>query len=70
MNILLDRAYELASLLLPSRVSAIAVKMENLDKSAKNDQVLSSVTSGRARDTLVGFLMAWHKSSLSGVPAP
>ena len=66
MKVLLDRAYDLATLLPPSRVSTIAKKMEDLDKSAEIDQVLSSVTSGTAREKLNGFLKAWQKSSLSG----
>ena len=66
MKVLLDRAYDLATLLPPSRVSTIAKKMEDLDKSAEIDQVLSSVTSGTAREKLDGFLKAWHESSLSG----
>ncbi|MEO9781624.1 MAG: DISARM system phospholipase D-like protein DrmC [Sedimentitalea sp.] len=66
MSVLLDRAYDLATLLPPSRISAIAKKMGDLDKSAKIDQVLSSVTSGTARDRLEEFLKAWRESSLSG----
>lgn len=66
MKVLLDRAYDLATLLPPSRVSMIAKKMEDLDKSAEINQVTSLVTSGAARDKLQGFLKAWHNSSLSG----
>lgn len=62
----MDRAYDLAALLPPSRVTTIAKKMERLDKSANADQVLSSVSSGTARDKLDWFLKAWLKSSLSG----
>ncbi|WP_281972383.1 DISARM system phospholipase D-like protein DrmC [Ruegeria faecimaris] len=66
MRVLLDRAYDLATLLPPSRIAAIARKMEQLENSTNTDHVLSSVTSGRARDTLDGFLKAWNQGSLSG----
>lgn len=69
MRVLLDRAYDVAALLPPSRVSTIAKKMESLDRSTNTDRVLSSVTSGTAREKLDGFLKAWHKSSLSGKEA-
>ena len=66
MRMLLDRAYDLAALLPPSRIAAIARKMEQLENSTNTDHILSSVTSGRARDTLDGFLKAWNQGSLSG----
>lgn len=66
MKIIFDIAYELATLLPPSKISMIAKKMKYLEKSAAIDQILSFVTSDAARDKLQEFLGEWQKSSLSG----
>ena len=69
MRVLLDIAYDLATLLPPSRVAMIATKLHDMDKSEVTDQVLTTVTTGIARKKLLDFLQAWQDSTLSGKEA-